>query len=104
MSKRLLVKGGAAVLIALAAATGPAMAGDMPERTTEPALTEPGPPNYPRYDPQFEVPSVTAQDSGIDASSAALGALAGIALAGAGLGTAYLVVRHRDHHTAPQSA
>ncbi|TCC49090.1 hypothetical protein E0H75_21370 [Kribbella capetownensis] len=61
-------------------------------------MTEPGPPNYPTYDPRYEVPRVTvAQDTGLDASSAALGALAGIALAGVGLGTAVVVTRRRDN-------
>ncbi len=103
MFKRLLTAGGAAVLFALMATAGPAAALEAPEPGGGSTVTEPGPPNYPAYAPQYEVPQVAAQDTGVDTSSAVLGALAGIALAGAGLGTAFAIARHRDHPTAPQS-
>ncbi|WP_165556156.1 hypothetical protein [Kribbella pittospori] len=96
---KLLTTSGAAVLFALMVTAGPAAAIAVPEPGSgTPSVAEPGPPNYPEYDPQYEVPPVTvAQDTGLDASSAALGALAGIALAGAGLGTAMVVTRRRDN-------
>jgi hypothetical protein len=95
MITRVLTTSGAAVLFAFMAIAGPAAALEAPEPGGGPTTTEPGPPNYPTYAPQYEVPQVAAQDTGIDASSAALGALAGIALGGAGLGVALAVGRHR---------
>ena len=96
---KLLTTTGAAVLFALMATAGPAAAIEVPESgNATPSATEPGPPNYPSYDPQYEVPPVTAgQDTSLDASSAALGALAGIALAGVGFGTALVVAHRRDN-------
>jgi hypothetical protein len=100
---RLMTTGGATVLIALGASTGTAAAIEVPERDSGAAVMLPGPPNYPEYDPMYELTPVAAQGTGVDASSAALGALAGIALAGAGLGAAFAVARHRDHPAAPLS-
>jgi hypothetical protein len=99
---RLVTTSGAAVLLALMATTGPAAAVEPPEPggTSGSSATLPGPPNYPEYDPRYELAPVAKQDTGIDTSSAALGALGGIALGGAGLGIA-LAVSRRHHH--PQS-
>ena len=44
-------------------------------------------------------PAETVEDSGLDATSLALGALGGIAFAGAGLGITLGVQRRRDHTT-----
>jgi len=103
MSTRMLMTGGAAVLFAVMASAGPAAALETlePSGGISSSVTEPGPPNYPTYDPRYEVPPVVAQDTGIDVSSAALGALAGIALGGAGLGVALVVGRHRHPTVAP---
>lgn len=97
MSTQLLTASGAAVLFALMATTGPAAAIEAPEPSSgsTSSVTEPGPPNYPKYDPQYEVRPVVAQDTGLDTTSVALGALGGIALGGAGLGIALAVGRHR---------
>lgn len=97
-----LTASGAGILLALMAAAAPATASPNPEpngpagtSTTAPNL---GPPNYPNYDPQYEV-SPVEQDSGLDTTSVALGALGGIALGGAGLGITLGVQRRRDHAT-----
>jgi hypothetical protein len=69
------------------------------------SASNPGPPNYPNYDPRYEVPrteSVVAQGNGLETTSVALGALGGIALAGAGLGLTLGVQRRRDHTAFPQ--
>jgi hypothetical protein len=94
----------AAVWLALAATPA---AADQPEPTTRPETTATmptqGPPNYPNYDPRYEVPRVVHQGGGLEATSVALGALGGIALAGAGLGITLGIQRRRDHaalHTA----
>jgi hypothetical protein len=49
--------------------------------------------------PETGPPAQTAKDSGLDATSIALGALGGIAFAGAGLGITLGVQRRRDHTT-----
>ena len=59
-----------------------------------------GPPNYPQYDPAYEVRRVE-QRSGLDTTSVALGALGGIALGGAALGITLGVQRRRDHAALP---
>jgi hypothetical protein len=91
----------------LALVATPAAADDLPEPTTRPETTTtvpfPGPPSYPNYDPRYEVAPrewAVEQGSGLEATSVALGALGGIALAGAGLGITLGVQRRRDH--APQ--
>jgi LPXTG-motif cell wall-anchored protein len=78
---------------------GPATAVDVPFPVTSvysvDAAANPGPPNYPEYDPRYEVPRaapVVEQDTGLEATSIALGALGGVALAGATVG----VLRRRD--------
>ena len=97
MSKRLLATSGAAVLFALTVSALPAAAGQAPEPGSSSSVTLPGPPNYPEYNPQYEVPRFSAQDTGLDTTSVALGALGGIALGGAGLGAAIVITRHRRH-------
>jgi hypothetical protein len=59
-----------------------------------------GPPNYPRYDPAYEVRPVE-QRNALDTTSVALGALGGIALGGAALGITLGVQRRRDHAELP---
>jgi hypothetical protein len=93
----------AALWFALAAT--PAAAGEIPEPTTRPETTatapNTGPPNYPNYEPRYEVPrveSVVQQGGGLEATSVALGALGGIALAGAGVG---ITLQRRRAHTTP---
>jgi hypothetical protein len=102
MSKRLMMTS-AAALLTLTATAVPAAAVDVPEPSHTPAIVEQGPPNYPAYDPQYEVAPLAAQGSG-DTSEAVLGALAGFALAGAAFGTAFAVARHRDRPQRPQPA
>jgi hypothetical protein len=87
----------------LAIAATPAAAVDQPEPTTRPETTatvpNSGPPNYPNYDPRYEVPRggpVVQQGGGLEPTSVALGALGGIALAGAGLGITLGIQRRRD--------
>ena len=67
-----------------------------------PTMPTQGPPNYPSYDPRYEVKPVN-QGNGLDTTSVALGALCGIALAGAGLGITLGVQRRREH-SAPHTA
>lgn len=62
-----------------------------------PAAVEQGPPNYPAYSPAYEVAS---DSNSLDTTSIALGALGGIAFAGAGLGITLGVQRRRDHAVA----
>ncbi|TCN31656.1 hypothetical protein EV644_12681 [Kribbella orskensis] len=87
---------------------GPAIAIDLPARdpyVPTPAVFEPGPPNYPSYDPQDEAklfPPVEQRNSGLDTTSVALGALGGIALGGAALGIT-LIIEKRRHLTALRS-
>jgi hypothetical protein len=62
--------------------------------------------NYPKDDPGCEVPSsgsIGGQGDGLEATPVALGALGGIALAGAGLGIT-LGVQRRHDHAAPHTA
>ena len=90
----------AGIWLALAATAAPATAVDQPAPTPAATMPNPGPPNYPNYDPQYEVPrvaSVADHENGLDTTSVALGALGGIALAGAGLGITLGVQRRRDH-------
>ncbi len=101
------VKLSAGVLLALTVTAGPAAAIALPDPpVVVPSMAEPGPPNYPNYDPQYEVKvssPVEQRKSGIDTSSAVLGALGGIALGGAALGITLVVERRRHHaplHTA----
>jgi hypothetical protein len=100
-------------LTAMAAAPEPAINQDhqdgaVPTQTTGPS-TPPVPPNshnYPKDDLGYQVPSsgsVGRQGDGLQATSVALGALGGIALAGAGLGIILGVQRRRDH-TTPHTA
>ncbi|MFI7061916.1 hypothetical protein ACIBL3_13100 [Kribbella sp. NPDC050124] len=102
MSKRLMMTG-AAALLTLTATAAPAAAIDVPERSTAPAIVEQGPPNYPAYDPQYELAPISTSGSG-DATSAVLGAIAGFALAGAAFGTAFAVAARRDRPQRPQAA
>jgi hypothetical protein len=62
---------------------GTAAAQEMPERGSSETTPVPG--------------FVPETDAGIDRTSAALGALAGIALAGVGFGVTLTVQHHRDH-------
>ena len=74
---------GAAISVALMTTAAPAMAQQPPEPgpvSTEPAVTSPAP--------------------AVDVSSAALGALGGIALGGLGLGITVGIQRRRDHSAA----
>jgi hypothetical protein len=101
-------------LTAMAAAPAPAINQDhhggtgVPTQTAGPS-TPPVPPNshnYPKDDVGYQVPSsgsVGGQGDGVEATSVALGALGGIALAGAGLGITLGVQRRRDH-AAPHTA
>ncbi len=99
------------VLASLVAATGaclallsvaaPASASVKPHDPSVHASTAPAPGydqpyNYPKYDPRYEVQPIEQSD-GLDAASVALGALGGIAFAGAGLGITLGVQRRRDH-------
>jgi hypothetical protein len=88
MTTRLaMLAAAAAVSVALMTVANPAMAQEPPkpggassgERTT----------------------TAPVQDDGLDANSVALGALAGIAFAGAGLGITLGVQRRRDHAAMP---
>jgi hypothetical protein len=89
----------AGVLLALTVTAGPAIAIDLPDpNVPTPAVSEPGPPNYPSYDPQYEakiLPPVEQRKSGLDTTSIALGALGGIALGGAALGITLTIERRR---------
>jgi hypothetical protein len=77
----------AAVSVALMTAAAPAMAMEDPSNGSSGERT-PAP--------------VQVQDNGfLDVSSAALGALAGLALGGIGLGITLTVQRHRDHAAVP---
>ncbi|MFD3400130.1 hypothetical protein ACFWUU_05635 [Kribbella sp. NPDC058693] len=90
----------AGIWLALAATAAPAIAVDQPAPTPSATVSNPGPPNYPNYDPQYEVlraASVADHENGLDTTSVALGALGGIALAGAGLGITFGVQRRRNH-------
>jgi hypothetical protein len=97
-----LAASGAGLCLAAMVTAGPAIAIERPE-THGPAQNapsaaspyEPGPPNYPSYDPRFEVSAPVKQKSGLDTKSVALGALGGIALGGAALGITLAVGRHR---------
>jgi hypothetical protein len=84
---------GAALSAALLTVAAPAMAQNAPEppggSVERTAVIEPVPPTGP-------VPEA----SSVDLSSAALGALGGLALAGAGLGVTLAIQRRRDHATA----
>ncbi len=91
----------AGVLLALTVTAGPAIAIELPARDSyvpTQAVFEPGPPNYPSYDPQDEArlfPPVEQQKSGLNTTSVALGALGGIALGGAALGITLIIERRR---------
>ncbi len=99
-------------LTAIAAAPAPAInqdhGGGAAIQTVGPS-TPPVPPNshnYPKEDLGYGVASngsVGGQGDGVEATSVALGALGGIALAGAGLGITLGVQRRRDH-TTPHTA
>lgn len=101
-----LTASGAGILLALMATATPATGIVKPEPNgpagTSTTMPNPGPPNYPQYDPQYEI-SPVEQKSGLDTTSVALGALGGIALGGAGLGITLGVQRRRDH-SAPHPA
>jgi len=92
----------AGVLLALTVTAGPAIATEVTAgapNVLTPALSEPGPPNYPSYDPQDEAklfPAVEQRKSGLDTTSVALGALGGIALGGAALGITLIIERRRN--------
>jgi len=75
---------GAATCLALLATAAPALAGEPGEPTFEPTTISGG-------------PSTDGETGGLDATSVALGGLAGITLAGAGLGVTLGVQRRRDH-------
>lgn len=98
----------AGALLALTVTAGPAIAIELPARDPNvptPAAFEPGPPNYPSYDPQDEAklfPPVAQRKSGLDTTSVALGALGGIALGGAAFGIT-LIIERRRHPTALRS-
>jgi hypothetical protein len=105
------VKLSAGVLLALTVTAGPAAAIALPDPPVVlPSMVEPGPPNYPSYDPEIEAKlfpppaqQVEQRKSGLDTTSVALGALGGIALGGAALGITLVVERRRHHaplHTA----
>ena len=88
---------GAGVLLALTVTAGPAIA--MEPNVPTPAVVEPGPPNYPSYDPEDEAklfPAVEQRKRGLDSTSVALGALGGIALGGAALGITLIIERRRN--------
>jgi hypothetical protein len=92
--------GGAGICLAVMATASPATANEMPEpgrAETSMTVPESGPPNYPTYDPQYEVSPAAEHKSGLDTTSIALGALGGIAFGGAGLGIILGVQRRRDH-------
>lgn len=95
-----LTAAGAGILLALTATGAPATASQKPEPNgpaeTSTTVPNPGPPNYPNYDPQYPV-SPVEQESGLDTTSVALGALGSIALGGAGLGITLGIQRRRDH-------
>jgi hypothetical protein len=97
-----LAASSAGVWLAFMVTAGPAIAVEKPEshgqsqNAPNPAPSyEPGPPNYPNYDPQFEVSAPAEHKSGLDTTSVALGALGGIALGGAALGITLSVERRR---------
>jgi len=98
----------AGALLALTVTAGPAIATELQARAPSaptPAVFEPGPPNYPSYDPQYEAklfPPVEQRKSGLDTTSVALGALGGIALGGAALGIT-LTIERRRHLTTLRS-
>lgn len=84
---------GTAVSVALMTTAAPAMAqfapeprGGSVERPVDPPLAPP--------------PAAAQPEPAVDVSSAALGALGGIALGGVGLGIALGIQRRRDHSTA----
>ena len=98
---------GTGVCLAVVSVTIPAGASVMPDDPPVAASTVPAPGydhtyNYPNYDPRYDVQPVEHSDS-IHTTSVALGALGGIALAGAGLGITLGLQRRRDH-TALHSA
>jgi hypothetical protein len=100
-SRLIGVVAGAAVCAALVSISLPASASvsphDPPVRAgipTSPSYDHTY--NYPNYDPLYEVQPVQQSD-GLDTTSVTLGALGGIALAGAGLGIAFGLQRRRDH-------
>jgi hypothetical protein len=106
--RRLALGAGATIaLTTIAAAPAPAINQDHHGGTGVTISPAPSPlycHNHPKDD--CEVPSsgsVGGQGDGLEATSVALGALGGIALAGAGLGITLGVQRHRDH-TAPHTA
>lgn len=73
--------------------------------TTSVTMPNPGPPNHPAYEAQRDV-SQADKNSELDSNYVALvalGALGGIALAGAGLGITLAIQRRRDH-TTPHAA
>jgi hypothetical protein len=77
----------------------PATANALPV-PAEPVATEtyPGPPNYPNYAPQYEVPAVTTQaGGGLDGTSIALG---GIAVGAAALGITLIAGHRRGYFVA----
>jgi hypothetical protein len=91
----------AGVLLAVMATAGPAMATEKTESSsvgTGWTVMDAGPPNYPNYDPQYEVTRPVEQWDGVDATSIALGALGGVALGGLALG---LMSRRHGWRTVP---
>jgi hypothetical protein len=91
--------GSAGVWLAFMVTAGPANAIEKPEPNgpaeTSATVPNPGPPNYPNYDPQYEVSAPVEQGSGLETTSIALGALGGIAFGGAALGITLAVERRR---------
>jgi hypothetical protein len=97
-----LAASGAGVCLAAVVTAGPAIAIEKPEphgpaqnAPNAASPYEPGPPNYPSYDPQYDVSAPVAQGTGLDTTSIALGALGGIAVGGAALGITLAVERRR---------
>jgi hypothetical protein len=100
-----LALSGAGIWLALMMTAAPVTAVGQSEPApagTSATAPNPGPPNYPNYDPRYEVNPVERSD-GLDTTSVALGALGGIALSGAGIGITPGVQRRRDH-SAPHPA
>jgi hypothetical protein len=99
----------ASVCLSLAAAAGPAAAIQLPDPVprlvTATAVPNQGPPDYPAYAPQYEIPRAAEHDVDLGASSIALGALGGVVIAGVGLGISVGVQRRRDDTspTAPEA-
>jgi len=92
---------GTGVCLAALSLTLPASAGVVPHDPPVAASIAPAPVyeytyNYPSYDPRYDVQPLAHSDD-LHTTSVALGALGGIALAGAGLGITLGLQRRRDH-------